>query len=151
MMRRRDFLTLLGGAVAWPIAARAQPADPMRRIGVLMGSAATEAEYQSYLGAFKQGLRQLGWVEGQNLRIDVRWNDSGAELARMYAGQLIGLMPDVILACSTSNLTAIQRATGTIPVVLPTKFELVINLKTAKEFGLTVPASLLARADEVIE
>ena len=117
-VRRREFITLLGGAAAaWPVAARAQPADRMRRIGVLMGAAATEAEYQSYLGAFKQGLRQLGWVEGQNLRIDVRWNDSGAELARMYAGQLIGLMPDVILACSTSNLTAIQRATGTIPDV----------------------------------
>jgi hypothetical protein len=76
-MRRRDFITLLGGvAVAWPLAAGAQQTDRVRRIGVLMGAAATEAEYQSYLTAFKQGLRQLGWVEGQNLRIDVRWNDS---------------------------------------------------------------------------
>ena len=116
-MKRREFITLLGGAAAWPLAARAQQRDGLRRVGVLMGGAATEAEYQSYLGAFRLGLRQLGWVEGQNLRIDVRWNDDGAELARIYAAQLIGLMPDVILACSTFNLTAIQRATDTIPVV----------------------------------
>jgi putative ABC transport system substrate-binding protein len=117
-MKRRDFITLVGGvAAAWPLAARAQQADPLRRIGVLMGAAATEGEYQAYLGAFKQGRRQLGWVEGQNLRTDVRWNDGGAELARIYAAQLIGLMPDVILANNTFNLTAIQRATDTIPVV----------------------------------
>jgi putative ABC transport system substrate-binding protein len=117
-MRRREFITLLGGAAAaWPRGARAQPTDRVRRIGVLMGAAATEMEYQSYLGAFKQGLQQLGWVEGQNLRIDVRWNEDGAELARIYAAQLIGLMPDVILACTTINLTAIQRATSTVPVV----------------------------------
>ncbi len=116
-MRRREFITLLGGTAAWPVVAHAQPADPMRRIGVLMAAAATETEYQSYLGAFKQGLHQLAWVEGQNLRIDVRWNEGGAELARIYAAQLIGLMPDVILACGTTNLTAIQRATSTVPVV----------------------------------
>ena len=74
-MKRREFITLLGGAaVAWPVAARAQQSDRVRRIGVLMNAAETETQYQSYFVAFSQGLRQLGWTEGQNLRIDVRWN-----------------------------------------------------------------------------
>jgi putative ABC transport system substrate-binding protein len=116
-MRRRDFITLLGGAAAWPLAARAQPAGAMRRIGVLMNSAATDATYQSYITAFQQGLRQLGWVEGQNIQIDVRWNAGDAELARIYAAQLIGEKPDVIVAASTTNLTAVRQATSTVPIV----------------------------------
>jgi putative tryptophan/tyrosine transport system substrate-binding protein len=117
-VRRREVLTLLGGAaVAWPLAARAQQADRMRRIGVLMNGTATEARLQSYVAAFVQGLRQLGWNEGQNIRIDVRWNAGDADLARTYAAQLIGLMPDVILASSTTNLTVIQQATSPVPVV----------------------------------
>jgi putative ABC transport system substrate-binding protein len=89
----------------------------MRRIGVFMSAAATETEFQSNLAAFARGLRQLGWTEGQNLRIDVRWNAGDAELARIYAAQLIGLMPDVILAASTIGLTTIRQATNTVPVV----------------------------------
>ena len=89
----------------------------MRRVGVLMNGAATEAESQSYVAAFVQGLRQLGWIEGQNLRIDIRWNAGDAALARIYAAQLIGLMPDVILAASTINLTVVRQATSTVPVV----------------------------------
>jgi putative tryptophan/tyrosine transport system substrate-binding protein len=117
-VNRREFITLLGGAaIAWPLAARAQQADRMRRIGVLMNGTATEARLQSYVAAFVQGLRQLGWNEGQNIRIDVRWNAGDADLARTYAAQLIGLMPDVILASSTTNLTVIQQATSTVPVV----------------------------------
>jgi putative tryptophan/tyrosine transport system substrate-binding protein len=116
-MRRRELIALLGGAAAWPLAARAQRPSGVRRIGVLMNGAATEAGPQSYLAAFIQGLRRLGWTEGQNLRIDVRWNAADAELARIYAAQLIGLMPDVILASSTTNLTVIQQATSTVPVV----------------------------------
>src|SRR5215831_2446907 len=104
-MRRRDFITLFGGAAAWPLAARAQQAERVRRIGVLMNSAATDAAWHSYLTAFVQGLHQLGWIEGQNLRIDTRWSAGDAALARIYAAQLIGLMPDVILASSTTNLT----------------------------------------------
>src|SRR5262249_55045486 len=104
-MRRRKFLATLGGAAAaWPLAARAQR-EPMRRIGVLMNGAATETIPRSYVATFVQGLRQLGWSEGQNLRIDVRWNAGDAALARIYAAQLIGLTPDVILAASTTNLT----------------------------------------------
>jgi putative tryptophan/tyrosine transport system substrate-binding protein len=115
---RRQFITLLGGAAAaWPVAARAQQAGPVRRIGVLMNGAATETAPQSYVAAFVQGLRQLGWTEGQNIRVDIRWNAGDAALARLYGAQLIGLMPDVILASSTTNLTVIQQATSTVPVV----------------------------------
>jgi len=116
-MKRREFIAGLGSAAAWPLAARAQQAGGVRRIGVLMSAAATETEFQSNLAAFTRGLRQLGWIEGQNLRIDVRWNAGDAELARTYAAQLIGLMPDVILAASTIGLTTIRQATTTVPVV----------------------------------
>jgi putative ABC transport system substrate-binding protein len=116
-MIRRRFITLLGGAAAWPLAARAQQGDRVRRIGVLMGAPATDQSFQSYLAAFVQGLRQSGWHEGQNLRIDVRWNPGDPGLAQTYAAQLIGLMPDVILAVTTVNLSAILQATNTVPVV----------------------------------
>ena len=116
-MKRREFIILLGGAAAWPVAARAQQPGPVRRVGVLMNGAATEAAPQSYLAAFLQALQQLGWAEGKNLRVDVRWNAGDAALARIYAAQLIGLMPDVILASSTTNLTVIQQGTSTVPVV----------------------------------
>jgi putative ABC transport system substrate-binding protein len=116
-MNRRDLITLIGGAAVWPVAARAQQAGGVKRVGVLMNAAATEAEQQSYLAAFIQGLRQLGWTEGQNLRLDVRWNPGEADLARIYSAQLIGLMPDVILVDSTINVTMIQQATSTVPVV----------------------------------
>jgi putative ABC transport system substrate-binding protein len=116
-MKRRQFITLLGGgAVAWPLAAGAQ-SGPVRRVGVLMNSTATDATWQSYFAAFVQALRQLGWIEGQNVRIDTRWSAGDATLARIYAAQLIGLTPDVILASSTTNLTVIQQATSTVPVV----------------------------------
>jgi putative ABC transport system substrate-binding protein len=115
-VRRREFITLLGGAAAWPAVARAQP-ERMRRVGVLMNGAATETVPQSYVTAFVQALRQLGWIEGQNLRVDVRWNAGDAALARIYAAQLIGLMPDVILTASTTNLTVIRQATNIVPTV----------------------------------
>jgi putative tryptophan/tyrosine transport system substrate-binding protein len=116
-MKRRQFITLLGGAASWPLAARAQQPDRVRRVGVLMNSAATDAAWHSYLTAFVQGLHQLGWIEGQNLRIDTRWSAGDSALARIYAAQLIGLMPDAILASSTTNLMVIQQATSAIPVV----------------------------------
>jgi len=117
-VRRRDFITLLGGAAAaWPLAVRAQQTGGGRRIGVLMAAAATDTVRQSDLTAFFQELRELGWTEGQNLRIDVRWNPGDAEVGRLYAAQLIGLMPDVILAAGTTNLTVIRQATSTVPIV----------------------------------
>jgi len=116
-MRRREFITVLGGAAAgWPLAARSQQPERMRRIGVLMNGAATEAARQ-WVAAFNEALRGLGWAEGQNIRVDIRWNAGDAQLARIYAAQLIGLMPDVILASSTINVRVIQEATNTVPVV----------------------------------
>src|SRR5262245_45814684 len=95
---RRKFLATLGAAaVAWPLAARGQ--QP-RRVGVLMGGPATDSVLQAYVAGFGYALRQLGWIEGQNLRVDVRWNAGGAALAQTYAAQLIGLQPEVILAAT---------------------------------------------------
>jgi putative tryptophan/tyrosine transport system substrate-binding protein len=116
-MRRREFVVGLGSAAAWPVLARAQQPGVVRRVGVLMNSVATDTEFQSYVAVFIRGLRQLGWVEGQNLRVDIRWNAGNAGLSQSYAAQLIGLMPDVILVASTTNLTAIRQATSTVPVV----------------------------------
>jgi putative ABC transport system substrate-binding protein len=116
-LRRREFMMLIGGAATWPVAARAQRAGPMRRVGVLMNGVATEVEPKTRLAALVQELRQLGWTEGQNISIDVRWNAGNAELARTYSAQLIGLVPDVILAASSTNLTVIREATSTVPVV----------------------------------
>ena len=114
-MRRRDFVAVVAGsAAAWPFVACAQT---VRRIGVLMNGAATEAGPQSYLAAFQQALRQLGWIEGKTIQIDVRWNAGDRELAKIYAAQLIGLGPDVLLVPSTTNLMVVRDATSTIPVV----------------------------------
>src|SRR6267154_5420157 len=117
-MNRRDFVAFLGGlAASWPLAARAQQAPKLRRIGILMNGTADAEAPQSYVAALLQGLREFGWVEGQNLRSDVRWNGGDAELSRIYAAQLIRQMPDVIVASSTTNLTAVRQATNTIPII----------------------------------
>jgi hypothetical protein len=117
-MKRREFITLLGGtAVAWPLAAWAQQGERMQRLGVLMNSAESDSTGQSYVGAFAQALRKLGWVDGKNLHIDWRWRAGGADQARAYAAELVGLAPDVILSSSTMNLAALQRVTRTIPIV----------------------------------
>jgi ABC-type uncharacterized transport system substrate-binding protein len=117
-MQRRRFITLLGGAAAaWPMATRAQQAERMRRVGVLMNGDATDAQSQLWLAAFVQGLRQLGWVEGQNLRMEIRWNAGDTALARTHVAELVGLMPDVILAVTTISLEIARQATNTIPIV----------------------------------
>jgi putative ABC transport system substrate-binding protein len=113
-MKRRAFIA---GAAAWSLAARAQQPGPIRVVGVLMNYAANQAIGQSLLAALIQGLRELGWAEGQNLRVDVRWIAGDVGLARIYAAQLIGLMPDVILADTTNALLAIQQGTNTVPIV----------------------------------
>jgi len=97
-LKRRDFITLFGGATAWPLAARAQQGERMRRIGVLMGIAADDPAGQVRLAAFLQGLQQLGWTEGRNVRIDIRWGAGDAERNRALATELVALAPDVILA-----------------------------------------------------
>ena len=117
-MRRRAFITLLGGAaVAWPLAARAQRAERMRRIGVLMNLAADDPEGQARLAAFLQGLQQAGWSVGGNIRIDYRWGAGDAELFRKYAAELVALAPDVFLASGNPSVTALQQATRSVPIV----------------------------------
>jgi len=119
-MRRREFITLLGGAVAaWPLVARAQQRERMRRIGVLLPGAPDDAEYQSWIGAFLQGLAQLGWITGRNIRIETRWSKFDAENVRKYAAELVALQPDVILATGTSTVGPLLRLTRTVPIVFP--------------------------------
>jgi putative ABC transport system substrate-binding protein len=105
LMQRRKFIAGLGVAAALPIVAKAQERERIRRVSVLMNRVATDTESQSWLAAFIQELRQLGWTEGQNLRFDICWSASDTQLARTCAAQLIGLTPDVILANSTLNVT----------------------------------------------
>jgi putative tryptophan/tyrosine transport system substrate-binding protein len=116
-MNRRDFITLLGGAAAWPLAARAQQPERMRRIGVLMNLAADDAEGQTRTAAFLQGLQQLGWTDGGNVRIDYRWAAGDAVRFQRYADELLALAPDVILAVAVPSVQALQRATRTVPIV----------------------------------
>src|SRR5262245_66171887 len=117
-MKRRAFITLLGGAAAaWPLAARAQQGERMRRIGVLMSTAENDAESSARSGAFLRSLRQLGWVEGRNVRIDTRWSSGNADLDRKYAAELVAMAPDIILASSSPTVAALQVATRTVPIV----------------------------------
>src|SRR5262249_53657040 len=116
-MKRREFISLLGGAVAWPLAARAQQPDRMRRIGVLMNLAADDAEGQARSAAFLQALQQLGWSDGRNVRIDYRWAAGDAGRFHRYAEELLALVPDVILASATPSVQALQQATRTVPIV----------------------------------
>ena len=117
-MKRRAFITLLGGAAAaWPVAARAQGRDRMRRISVLMGLAADDAESQARLAAFAQGLQQSGWIVGQNVRVDYRWGAGNADLMRKFAAELVALAPDVILAHSSAAVGPLLQATRTVPIV----------------------------------
>jgi putative tryptophan/tyrosine transport system substrate-binding protein len=117
-MKRRDFITLIGGtAVLWPLAARAQQPERMRRIGVLTPFAADDAEGHARLTAFAQGLQQLGWTDGRNVRIDVRWAAGNADNFRKYAAELVALAPDVFLAIGTPAVVALQQATHTVPIV----------------------------------
>src|SRR5262245_23537403 len=116
-LRRRQFITLLGGAAAWPLAARAQQGEPMRRIGVLMNAAADDPEYQARLAAFLQALQQLGWSDGHNVRIDIRWGAGNPDTMRKYAAELVALAPEVILTTTSAATTALQQATRTVPIV----------------------------------
>ena len=119
-MRRREFITLLGGAAAWSIAARAQQSERMRRIGVLMNGAADDPEGQARIAAFHQGLQESGWTLGRNARIDARWGAVDADSSRRYAAELVGLAPDVILAAASAAVAALQQTTRTIPIVFTT-------------------------------
>ena len=116
-MKRREFITLLGGAAAaWPLAARAQPRE-IRRIGVLMALASDDPEGQARLAAVAQGLQQSGWTVGQNVRVDYRWSGGNADNMRKYAAELVALAPDVILAHSSQAVAPLLQATRTVPIV----------------------------------
>jgi ABC-type uncharacterized transport system substrate-binding protein len=119
MSTRREFISLLGGAAAtWPLTARAQQAERVRRVGVLMHLAADDPEGQPRITAFEQGLRELGWAVGRNLRIDYRWAAGDPDRLRKYAAELAALAPDVILAGGgTPLVVALQQATATVPIV----------------------------------
>jgi len=108
-MRRREFITLLGGAAAWPLAAGAQQGERLRRIGVLNPSAADDAVFQARIGAFQQELALLGWNIGRNVRIDIRWATTNAAEIRRQAAELVALTPDVILAAGDSTIAAVAR------------------------------------------
>jgi putative tryptophan/tyrosine transport system substrate-binding protein len=117
-LKRREFITLLGGAAAaWPLASRAQRPERMRRIGVLMNLAADDPAGQARLTAFLQGLQQVGWTDGRNVHIDIRWGAGAAERIRKFAAELVALAPDVILASGSPTTGPLLQATRTIPIV----------------------------------
>jgi putative tryptophan/tyrosine transport system substrate-binding protein len=118
MIRRREFITLLGGAAAWPLAARAQQPHRIRRIGVLIAATAHDPEYQARIGAFRQALARLGWTDDGNARIDTRWATTNADEIRRHAAELAALAPDVILsATGTTTVAPLLQATRTVPIV----------------------------------
>src|SRR5262249_24778571 len=117
LMRRRDCIGGMASCAAWPLAARAQQGERMRRIGVLLSIAEDDAESAARVTAFAQGLQQLGWTVGRSLRIDYRWGAGDTDLFRKYAAELVALAPDVILAGGGSTVAPLLQATRTIPVV----------------------------------
>jgi ABC-type uncharacterized transport system substrate-binding protein len=117
-MRRRQFISLVGSvAAAWPLAAFAQQAEPMRRIAILMNRAADDPEGKSRLAVFKQAMEQLGWSDGRNMHIEIRWGEDDIDLERKYAAELVALSPDLILAAGTVSMTALQPLNRTLPTV----------------------------------
>ena len=118
LYRRREFITLLGGAaVAWPLAARAEQSERMRRIAVLLPATTDDPQYQTWFGAFLQGLQQAGWTIGRNVQIDTRWATANADAVRRNAAELVALAPDIILATGASTLGPLLNVTRTVPIV----------------------------------
>jgi ABC-type uncharacterized transport system substrate-binding protein len=151
-LKRREFITLFGGAAAtWPLAARAQQTERMRRIGVLMNFTSDDPQSQDRLAAFVQGLQELGWTVGRNLQIDYRWGAGNVERYRTFAAELVALTPDVLVTVGAPAVEALQRATRTVPIVFATVTDpvgggLVANLArpggnttgfTLSEYGLS--------------
>ena len=117
-MKRREFITLLSGTAAtWPLAARAQQPERMRRIGALMTLSEDDPEGRERMEAFLQSLKQLGWSDGRNVKIDYRWGANDPDRVRRYAAELVALTPDVILTAGTQSVVALQQATRTVPIV----------------------------------
>jgi ABC-type uncharacterized transport system substrate-binding protein len=116
-MRRREFISLVAGSAAWPLAARAQQPIGMRRIGVLTAYSESDPEAQARIGAFREGLQKLGWTEGRNIRIDARWATSDAALMQRFAQELVALQPELILSSSRPTTAALLHQTRTIPII----------------------------------
>jgi putative ABC transport system substrate-binding protein len=116
-MRRRTFISLVGGAATWPLAARAQQPERMRRIGMLMGYAENDSEAQAWIVAYREGLQKLGWTEGRNIRVDTRWASADAEAMQRFAQELVALQPDLILSATTPAVAALLQQTRTILIV----------------------------------
>jgi ABC-type uncharacterized transport system substrate-binding protein len=117
-MKRRDFITLLGGAAAaWPLAARAQQGERMRRIGVLIPSATDDRIFQAHLAAFLHELQQLGWSDARNIRVDIRWGAGDADLIRKHAVELVALAPDVVMAFTSIAVASLRQVTRAVPIV----------------------------------
>src|ERR1044071_7879780 len=116
-MRRRELITFLAGAESWPFVASAQQPARIRRIGALMNFDATDPEGQARFAAFLEGLQQSGWIDGRNLKIDIRWVGSDADYTRKHVAEVVGLAPEVILASASVTLGPLQQATRTIPIV----------------------------------
>jgi putative tryptophan/tyrosine transport system substrate-binding protein len=116
-MRRREFIGGLGGVAAWPVVAHAQQSEHMRRIGVLMNRAANDPEGQARLAAFRQGLQQLGWSDGRNVRIDTRWGEDDVDRERQAAVELVALAPDIIFASGTLSVAALKHVSSSLPIV----------------------------------
>ena len=117
MIPRRGFIPLLGGAAAWPRAATAQRGDRVRRIGVLSAGDENDPVWKTWVSAFTQALADLGWTDGRNVRIDLRWADRDANRIPALARELVGLQPDIIVTGGTPATVALQRETRTIPIV----------------------------------
>jgi ABC-type uncharacterized transport system substrate-binding protein len=119
-LRRRQFIRLLGSAtVGWPLAAQAQQPERMRLIGILLGIAKDDPDYQPWISAFRQALQELGWIEGRNVRMDIRWATADPGEIRKQAAELVALAPDVILAPGTTTVGPLMQATRTVPIVFP--------------------------------
>src|SRR5262245_31586081 len=119
-MRRREFFTLVGGAVTWPVVGHAQQPGGVKRLGVLMSAQETDPEGKAQFAGFAQGLGALGWIDGRNLKMEVRWGGGDVNRARNFAKELVALQPDVILAQGTPVTAALQLETRTIPIVFVT-------------------------------
>jgi putative tryptophan/tyrosine transport system substrate-binding protein len=151
-MRRREFITLLGGAAAWPLSARAQRPDQIRRVGVFMGSAEDDPDSKPRLGAFRQGLEKLGWSEGRNIHLDVRFAlPTNEQQVQMLVKELLALSPDVVVAQSTPLTTAFRRESRNVPIVFiavgdPVGAGFIVNLARpgGNLTGLTIYESSVA-------
>jgi len=117
MMKRREFITLLGGAAAWPLVARVQQGDRVRRIGVLMPGDENDPVRKTEVSTFTQALADLGWTDGRNVRVDLRWAGDDINRIRALARELVGLQPDIIVTAGTPATAVVQRETRTIPIV----------------------------------